>query len=358
MSCSPYWRRRKGASGLEPGLEAQRRPEGRRWMSGLGAFALGLSLLAAPFTADAQQARKVWRLGVLQAGVPPTEDAWQQSALVLRLRDLGYVEHQNLAFERRYAEGRIDRLPGLAAELVALKVDVIFTISTPAVEAARKATGTIPIVFIAVADPVGSGVVTSLARPGGNVTGVSAQLADLAGKQLQLLKELVPHTVRVAVLWNPANAGSAQVLRDAEVIAPSLGIRIIPLGMLNPADATAVFSALTRDRPDAVLVHQTAPMWELRIPIMEFATTNRLPTMTADREMTRAGALMTYGPDFEDHRRHAVRLIDRILKGAKPADLPVEQPTKFELLINRKTARALGLTIPPSLLLRADEIIE
>ena len=358
MSRSRHWQRRKGASGPEPGLEAQRRPEARRWMLGLGAFALGLSLLAAPFTADAQQASKVWRLGGLNPGLPPTEDAWQQSALVLRLRDLGYVEHQNLAFERRYAECRIDRLPDLAAELVQLKVDVIFTITTPGVQAARKATGTIPIVFIAVADPVGSGVVTSLARPGANVTGVSSQLADLAGKQLQLLKELVPRTLRVAVLWNPANVATAQVLRDAEVIAPSLGIRIIPLGMTNPADVTAVFSTLTRDRPDAVLVHPTAPMWELRMRIMEFATTNRLPTMTANREMARAGALMTYGPDFQDQPRQAVRLIDRILKGAKPADLPVEQPTKFELVINLKTARALGLTIPPSLRLRADEIIE
>ena len=331
----------------------------RRWgVVLLGALVPVLWLLVAPFTADAQPARKMWRLGVLDPGLSPTEDVWQQSAIVLRLRDLGYVEHQNIAFERRYAGGRIDRLPDLAVELAQLKVDVIFTGTTPAVQAAQKATGTIPIVFISVADPVGSGLVTSLARPGANVTGVSSQLEDLVGKQLQTLKEAAPRSRRVAVLWNPANVASLRSLRDTEVLAPSLGMRVLPIAMASPGDVEPGLSTMKGDRPDALIVHATAPMWELRTRIMEFAAAHQLPTITANREMARVGALMTLGPDFQDQRRQAARLIDKIFKGAKPAELPVEQPIKIELVINRKTARALGLTIPPALLLRADEIIE
>jgi putative ABC transport system substrate-binding protein len=322
----------------------------------LGTLASGL--IAAPLAAEAQRAGKVWRLGVLDPGLPPTEDDWQRSGLVLRLREAGYAEHQNLAFERRYAGGKIDRLPALAAELVQLKVDVIYTGTTPAVQAARMATGIIPIVFVAVGDPVGSGLVTSLARPGGNVTGVSAQMADLGGKQLQLLKECVPGTRRVAVLWNPANVASAQGLENQETITRSLGMAVIPVAMTNPEDLSAAFSAMTRNRPDAMFVHPTAPMWERRLGIMEFALMHKLPTFSGDREMARAGALMTLGPDLQAQRRQAAVLIDKILKGAKPADLPVEQPTKFELVINLKTAKALGLTIPPSLLQRADQVIE
>jgi putative ABC transport system substrate-binding protein len=315
------------------------------------------TLLAATLAADAQQASKVWRLGVLDPG-SRTEDAARRFPLTQRLRDVGYVEHQNLVVEYRYAEGRIERLPDLAAELVRLKVDVIFTVTTPAVQAARKATETIPIVFIAVADPVGAGLVASLARPGANVTGVSSQLTDLTGKQLQLLKELVPRTRRIAVLWNPGNAASSQVLRETERIAPSLGMGVLPVAMPSTGDVEPGLSTIARDRPDAVIVHPTAPMWDLRTRIMEFTTAHRLPTITANREMALAGALMTYGPDFQDQRRQAVALMDRIFRGAKPADLPVEQPTKFELAINVKTAKALGLTIPQSVLVRADEIIE
>ena len=324
----------------------------------VGACWLVLSLLAAPFTTDAQQARKVWRLGVLDPGVRPTEDGWQQSALVLRLRDVGYVEHQNIAFERRYAGGKVDRLASLAAELVQLKVDLIFTGTTPGVQAARKATSTIPIVFVSVADPVGSGVVASLARPGANVTGVSSQLADLAGKQLQVLKEFDPRISRVAVLWNPANVASAQGLKDTEIIAPSLGMTVLPVAMPNPEDVEPALSTMMQDRPNGVIVHATAPMWELRKRIIDFATAHRLPTITANREMARAGALMTLGPDFQGQRRQAAVLMDKIFKGAKPAELPVEQPIKIELVVNGKTARALGLAIPPALALRADEIVE
>jgi putative ABC transport system substrate-binding protein len=307
--------------------------------------------------AQPQQPGKVWRLGVLDPG-SSTEDAARRAQVMQLLRDVGYVEHQNLLVERRYAEGRTDRLPMLARELVQLKVDLIFTGTTPAAQAARQATDTIPIVFTSVADPVGVGLVTSLGRPGANITGVSSQMAELWGKRLQLLKESLPHARRVAVLWNPANAASAQGLRDAEAIASSLGLTIAPLGMANPGDVEVAFATLNRDRPDAVEVHPTPPMWDLRRRIMEFAATNRLPTFSANREMARAGALMTYGPDFQDQRRQAVALIVKIFKGAKPADLPVEQPRKFELVINLKTAKTLGVTIPPSVLLRADEVID
>ena len=261
---------------------------------------LVLVLLAA-FAAEAQQAGKVWRLGVLDPGLPPTEDDWQRSGLVLGLRDAGYAEHQNLEFERRYAAGKIDRLPALAAELVQLKVDVIYTGTTPAVQAARMVTSIIPIVFVAVGDPVGSGLVASLSHPGGNVTGVSAQMADLGAKQLQVLKECVPSTRRVAVLWNPANVASARGLGDGEIIARSLGMTIIPVAMAKPEDLLAAFSAMTRNRPDAVFVHPTAPMWERRVEIMEFAIIHKLPTLSGDAIMARAGALITLGSDLQDH---------------------------------------------------------
>ena len=327
-----------------------------RWIGYVAAFACTLSFLSMPRPTEGQLPAKVWRLGVLDPG-SPTEAAARRSELTHSLRVLGYVEQQNLVVERRYAEGRIDRLPELAAELVQLKVDVIFTGTTPAVEAARRATDTIPIVFTSVADPVGSGLVASLARPGANVTGVSSQMADLTGKRLQLLKELIPGIRRIAVLWNPANQASARVLMDSQAVASSLGVTIFPVAMPNPADLTTAFSLMTRERPDAVDVHATAPMWDLRSRIMELAATNRLPTSTANREMARVGALMTYGPDFQDQRRQAVALIAKIFKGARPSELPIEQPRKFELVINLKTAEKIGVSVPQSLLLRADEVI-
>jgi putative ABC transport system substrate-binding protein len=313
------------------------------------------SLLAAPLAAEAQQAGKVWRIGILAPGVPQDPS---RSPLLQPLRDLGYVENQNLVAERRYAEGKIERLPDLAAELVKLKVDVIFAVSTPGVQAAQKATTTIPIVFFGVSDPIGSGVVPSLARPGTNVTGISTQSLDLPGKGLQLLKELMPRTRRVAVLWNPSNPASAEALAEAERLAPSLSIKVIPVGIRNPAEMEAALGMIERDRPDAVQVQPTAPMFELRRRIMEFAAANRVPSVSFQREMAEAGGLMSYGPSQVDMYRRAAAYVDKILKGTKPADLPVEQPTKFELIINLKTAKALGLTIPPSLLGRADEVIQ
>jgi putative ABC transport system substrate-binding protein len=254
--------------------------------------------------------------------------------------------------------GKIERLPAMAAELVQLKVDVIFTVSTPGVRAAQSATTTIPIVFVGVSDPVGSGVVLSLARPGANTTGVSTQLLDLNAKELQLLKEILPRARRVAILWNPANQASTASFADSERVASTLNMTIVPVRMANPADVDTALTAMMRDRPDAMLVHPPAPMFEVRGHLMEFAASNRLPTVSSIREMAVAGGLLTYGPNAAHDTRLAAGYVDKILKGAKPADLPVMQPTKFELVINLSTAKALGLTIPPSLLGRADEVIQ
>src|SRR5262249_17955139 len=292
-------------------------------------------------------------------------DRGERSALIPRalpfaerLQELGYTEGRNLVVERRLAEGRIERLPELAVDLVRLDVDVILAVTTPAVQAARAATLTIPIVFVGVADPVGTGLVESLARPGGNVTGISTRLVDLVAKQLQLLKELVPSLSRVAVLSNPENAASALSLKEAECVSRSFGIEVIGVAIRSPSDVGAALASLVRDRPGALLIHSTAPMIERRVQILEFATSHRLPAVTAFRQMADAGALATYGPDARDGARRAADYVVKIFKGAKPGNLPVEQPTKLELVINLKTAKALGLTIPQSLLLRADQVIE
>jgi putative tryptophan/tyrosine transport system substrate-binding protein len=317
------------------------------------------AILAAPLTAEAQQAAKVWRIGILSPSTTPSETARRQSPLMQKLAELGYVENQNLVVEYRAAEGKIDRLPELAVELVQVKVDAIFTASSPGVQAARKATNVIPIVFTGVNDPVGLGLVASLARPGGNVTGVSTLLGgDLIAKQLQLLKEVIPRVSRIAILWNPTNPGSTAAMKDTEAVAPSLGVKIVPVAAETPRDLNAVFSTIVRERAEALAVHATAPMWEQRTQILGFAVKHRLPALSFVREFAQAGALMTYGPDLADHLRLAAGYLDRIFKGARPADLPVLQATKFELVFNLKTAKALGLTIPPSVLLRADQVIE
>jgi putative ABC transport system substrate-binding protein len=314
------------------------------------------SLLAAPLAAEGQQARRVWRLGFLAPG--SSQDTSRSSVLIQTLQALGYVQNQSLVVERRFAEGKIDRLPALAAELVQVTVDVIFTISTPGVRAAQSVTTMIPIVFVGVSDPVGSGVVLSLSRPGANTTGISTQLLDLNAKILQLLKEFLPRARRVAILWNPDNQASAASFADSQRVASTLNMTMVPVRMANPADVDTALAAMMRERPDAMLVHPAAPMFEARGHLMEFAVANRLPMVSSFREMAVAGALLTYGADAAHDTRLAAGYIDKILKGAKPADLPVLQPTKFELVINLKTAKALGLTIPPSLLARADEVIE
>ena len=274
------------------------------------------------------------------------------------LRELGYVEGQNIAIESRWAEGKQDRLPALAADLVRSKVDVIVVLSGAATQAAQRATRTIPIVMSTVADPVGSGLVASLARPGGNVTGLTITSPDLAGKQLQLLKEVVPDVSRVAFLRNPDNASSAAFLREAEAAARALGVRLQTLEARNPQEIDSAFAAMTRERAGAFLILPDGIFVSQRKQIAELAANRRLPSIHGMTEYAEAGGLMAYSTNFLDQQRRAASYVDKILKGAKPRDLPVEQPTKFELVINMRTARALGLKVPPSLLLQADRVIE
>jgi putative ABC transport system substrate-binding protein len=274
------------------------------------------------------------------------------------LRELGYVEGQNIKIESRWAEGNYDRLPGLAADLVRLKVDVIVTYGTPASQAAKRATGTIPIVMAAIIDPVASGLVTSIARPGGNLTGQSMMSPDLVAKQLEILKEAVPKVSRVAVLWNPANAGNAPQVRHAQDAAGALGVRLQSLGAKGPSEIDSAFTAMTSEQAGAVIVLVDAMLQENRTRITDLAARNRLPAVYGLSEYAEAGGLLAYGPNRLGMFRHAVTYVDKILKGAKPGDLPIEQPQTFELIVNLKTAKALGVTIPPSLLQRADQVIE
>ena len=325
------------------------------------AFSITLLLggLFNPVAAEAQQAAKIARIGYLArnlAASPHLHEAFRQG-----LRDLGYVEGRNVVIEYRDAEGKLERLPALAAELVALKVDVIVAASTLAALAAKQATRTLPIVFAAAADPVASGLVTSLARPGGNVTGLSNLAPELVGKRLELLKQAVPGVSRVAVLWQPGALGERtekDMLKGAEVAARALGVRLQFVEARGPADFDRAFSDMTRARAGALTVLPSAMFFSERRRLVDLAAKNRLPAVYPWREFVDAGGLMSYGPNLADLFRRAATYVDKILKGAKPGDLPVEQPTKFELVINLKTAKALGLTIPPSVLARADQVIE
>src|SRR5215510_9220616 len=314
-------------------------------------------LLAAPLAAEAQQAAKISRIGYLATNrTPHFQEAFRQG-----LRDLGYVEGRNLVIEDRNAEGKAERLPALAAELVALKVDVIVAASTPAALAAKQATKTIPIVFTAVADAVTSRLVTSLAQPGGNVTGLSVLAPELVGKCLEHLKQAIPAVSRVAALWQPGGMGEPterDMLKEAHVAAQALGVRLQFLEARGPADLDRAFSEMTRARADALTVLTSSMLFTERRRLVDLAAKNRLPAVYPWREAVDAGGLMAYGPDLADLLRRVATYVDKILKGRKPGDLPVEQPTKFELVINLKTAKALGLTIPQSLLLRADHVIQ
>jgi putative ABC transport system substrate-binding protein len=318
-----------------------------------------LAILAAPLAAEAQQAAKVARLGYLAvnlAGNPHLREAFLQG-----LRDLGYVEGRSVVIEYRDAEGKFERLPALAAELVALKVDVIVAPNTPAALAARQVTRTLPIVFIGAGDPVTSGLVTSLARPGGNVTGLSVLSTELVGKWLELLKQVVPGVSRVAALWQPGamdERTDKDMQKEAEVAAQALGVRLQVVEARGPVDFDRAFSDMTRARAGALTVRPASMFIVERKRLVDLAAKNRLPAVYAWREFVDAGGLMSYGPNNADLFRRAATYVDKILKGAKPADLPVEQPTRFEFVINLKTAKALGLAIPPSLLLRADEVIQ
>ena len=323
------------------------------------AFIVGtVAALAAPLGAEAQQAGKVYRIGVL-GNVPLTdpEGARLWGALSQGLRDLGYVEGQNIRIEHLSSEGRNERLPGLAAELVRLKVDVIVTPASQNAFAAKQATQTIPIVVTSLS-PVGSGLVDSLAKPGGNVTGLTMLGVEIVGKQLALLKEIVPMASRVAVLGNPATQMYPLWLGEVTAAARSLGVHLQTLQARGPDGFEKAFAAMTAEHAGALLVLTDGMFLLHRTRIAELAAKQRLPAMYGLRESVEAGGLVAYGPSLRENFRRAATYVDKIFKGAKPADLPVEQPTKFELVINSKTARALGLTIPPSVLLRADQVIE
>jgi putative tryptophan/tyrosine transport system substrate-binding protein len=321
----------------------------------LGALVGGL--LAAPL-AEAQPSGKAWRVGLLDFAAPDAARTAWWKAFRERLRELGYVEGQNVVFEPRWGNGLVGRLPSLAIELVKVKVDIVVTAGSETALAAKQATRSIPIVTATGADPVELGLVESLARPGGNITGVTSIQSELAGKRLEILKQLVPRASRVAVLWDLGNHGSALSLRDAESGAKSLGIVVQGVGVRSPKDFDAAFSAIKQARAGAVLLVASPAFMGDRQRLAGLAVANRLPMIVGAKEYAEAGGLMSYGTDYPDLFRRAAAYVDKILKGAKPGDLPMEQPTKFEFVINLKTAKALGLTIPPSLLGRADEVIQ
>jgi putative ABC transport system substrate-binding protein len=315
-----------------------------------------LSLLAAPLAVGAQSAGKV-PIGFLSANARAAMSA-RTEAFRQGLRELGYVEEENISVEYLFAEGRVDRLRALVTELVRLKVSVIVTEGTTATRFAKEATSTIPIVMAQDPDPVGTGFVASLARPGGNITGLSNLRPDLGGKRLEVLKETLPRLARVAILGTSSVPGTPQTLRETELAASAVGVQLQYLEVVAPKDIGTAFSAASRGRADAVFVLASPILLSHRAQMADLAAKSRLPAMYYTAEFVRDGGLMSYGVNATDLFRRAATYVDKILKGAKPADLPVEQPTKFELVINLKTAKALGLTIPPSVFARADEVIE
>jgi putative ABC transport system substrate-binding protein len=318
---------------------------------------IGAAAVAWPLAARAQPSGKVWRIGHLALS-PRLPDNPIFGAFLAKLRDLGYVEGQNLIFEWRSADGHADRLPTLAAELVRLNVDLILTPNTQTTLAAKRATPTIPIVMCAASDPVDTGLVTSLARPGGNVTGGSVTGGELSRKRLELLKEVIPTIFRVAVLFDPTNASHPIFWRETEIAAKVLGVTLQRVDVRAPEDIEAAFAAIGQLQVDALFVFTEPMIYNERGRIADLAARDRLPVVNMIRGAAEAGDLMSYGPDYPDLYRRAAIYVDKILKGAKPADLPVEEPVKFDLVINLKTAKALGITIPQSVLLRADEVIE
>ena len=322
----------------------------------ISCLALGAMLLALSLPAGAQQPVKVPRIGVLTGASPGPSanlEAFRQG-----LRELGYVEGKNIVVEYRYAEGKSDRLPELVSELLHLKVNVIVVSGTGPTSAAKRATSTIPIVMAQSSDPVGSGVIASLARPGGNVTGLTTIAAELSGKRLELLKEASPSVSRVAVLWDPDSPGPVVAFKETQVVAQTLGVQLQSLEARSPNDFEGAFKAATRERAGALTVLASLLTLTHRKPIVNLAAKNRLPATYPDSQFVEAGGIMSYGTDVADLWRRAATYVDKILKGAKPGDLPVEQPTKFELVINLKTAKQIGLTIPPNVLARADKVIK
>jgi ABC-type uncharacterized transport system substrate-binding protein len=326
-------------------------------MRRIGLVILALSLTLPPFAVDAQSGGKSPRVGFLSTFSPSDVPRWREG-LTKGLRDLGYTEGDDIVIEYRHAEGRPERLPDLAAELVRMKVDVIVAETTPASLAAKRATTTIPIVMTIVGNPVEAGLIASLGRPGGNITGLSLQLSDVTAKRLQVLQEVIPGLSRVAILWNAASPVTPPQLREVEAAAPVLRIALESLAVRGPDDFERAVQEAIRRHTRALLVLDDFLVTRYIRQIGTLTAKNRLPAMAALVEFAEAGGLVSYGPDYFDLSRRAATYVDRILKGAKPAELPVEQPTKFELVINLKTAKALGLTIPHTLLLRADQVIE
>jgi len=317
---------------------------------------LGGAAAAWPVAARAQQAGKVPTVGYLGANTRSV-DSQRQPAFVERLRELGWIEGRTIAIEYRWAEGRSERFAEIAAEFVRLKVDVIVTSGTPPVLAAKQATSVIPIVFAAAGDPVGTGLVASVARPGGNVTGLSLQQTDTAGKRLELLREVVPGLRRLAIMANSDNLANVLDMREAQAAARAIGLDVVTSDIRRPEDIAPAFEAL-KERVDALYVSGDQILNTNRMRVAVLALGARLPTMYSIREHIETGGLMYYGPNLADLYRRSADFVDKILRGTKPGDLPVEQPTKFDLVINLTTARALGLKIPESFLLRADEVIE
>jgi len=320
----------------------------------------GSALVAAPLAAVAQPSARIPRIGFLSldfAGNPRGGEYFRQG-----LRDLGYVEGRNIIVEYRDPAGRPERVPALVSELVAMKVDIIVAPSVIAAKAARNATGTIPIIFAGLTDPVADGLVTSLARPGGNVTGLSSLAPELMGKRLELLKQAVPRIGRIALLWQPGAGGEdrshKEMLKEAEAAAGKLDVKLTIFEARDPADFDRAFAAMANARADGLTVLGSPMLFVARRRLVQMANANRLPAVYFTRQYVEAGGLMAYGASLDDLTRRAATYVDRILKGAKPGDLPVEQPTKFDLIVNLKTAKALGLAIPPALLGRADEKIE
>jgi putative ABC transport system substrate-binding protein len=317
-----------------------------------------LALLSAPHASEAQPLAKVPRVGMLWFGSPIGGPSPHLEAFRQGLRELGYTEGQNIVIESRHAAMRPALLPDLAANLVLSKVDVIVAAGDPAIHAARHATSTIPIVMVAGADPVGSGLVTSLARPGRNLTGLSALSPELSGKRLQLLTEAIPRVSRMAVFWNPADPAKALELREIQATGQALGVQLQLLEVRGPEDFESAFAAMARDRAEALIILGDPLTLSHRMRIVDLAAKSRLPGIYDVQEFVEAGGLMAYGPSLPDLFRRAAAYVDKILKGAKPGTLPVEQPMKFELIINLKTAKALGLTIPQSVLFLADRVIQ
>jgi putative tryptophan/tyrosine transport system substrate-binding protein len=322
----------------------------RAFLTGFGA------VLATPLAVGAQQPATPRRVGVLLALLSP--DSKEAQAFRQGLLDAGYGEGRDVAIEWRSANGNYARLPKLAGDLVERKVDVIVADITLATEAAKRATTKIPIVMAIVADPVGSGLVQNLAQPGGNVTGLSIMLAELSGKRLQLLREAIPTLARVGVVWNPATPWHAKAVANLMGVSRSLAIELSFATVRTPEEINPAVEAVSRARAQALYVVDGPPIFTNRTTFLRLASQARLPVISGERQYTDEGGLISFGPNYEDQMRRSAAYVDKILKGTKPGNMPIEQPTKFELVINLKTAKALGLTIPPSLLLRADQVIE